>query len=280
MEKIGYDLVFGLGSVCGCSMTLRRARLQHLSFPGDWAAPIWYDEDHPRLQHDLRERASCLCRGLDGFFDATDFAFVQPHPWNGMNIYCNKKTRYYFAHDFPATQEFAAALPSVAAKYQRRYQRLVDLIRSSQRVLVVRMDIPSDSRPKATLDDCRFARQLLSETFAPTTFDFALLSYEKGRPYEKMLDERTDDGIYHFAFDFSNPEPGKDALLPNITLTAQLLASRFSVREYRTPEEIAAHKAAARRKKLAKAGVNSQLGYLWKKAVLALRGLSPFKRNA
>ena len=68
MKKERYDLVFGFGATCGCSLTLRRAGLQLLSFPGDWTAPVWHDETHPRLQHDLRQRVDYFCGDKEVFF--------------------------------------------------------------------------------------------------------------------------------------------------------------------------------------------------------------------
>ena len=277
MKKERYDLVFGFGATCGCSLTLRRAGLQLLSFPGDWTAPVWHDETHPRLQHDLRQRVDYFCGDKEVFFRPEDFRFRAPHPWNGKDVYYNERTLYVFNHDFPQGGDFAAELPGVVAKYRRRYERLTELIRGSKRVLVVRMDIPSGDRPKATLDDCRYARGRLRETYPGVEFDFALVSYDPGRPYERLTEERTEDGIYHYGFDFANPKPGADPYQPDLGKTGRLFAERFEVREYRTKAEIAAHRLAVRRKKWAKVGATGPFGYFWKKLLAVLTGgkLSP-----
>ena len=266
--KQRYDLAFGLGMTCGCSLTLRKARLQYLSFPGDWTAPVWFNAENPRLRHGLCLRANILCRGLGDFLRLEDLRFDRTHPWNGKDVYFNERTRYVFNHDFPAGGNLAQELPKVQLKYQRRYKRLTDLIRASKRVLAVRIDTPSDRNwPPTSLDDCRQARKALSEAFPQTTFDFVLLNFEKGRPYGQRTDERTDDGIYHYAFDYSNPKPGADPLLPDLSVTARLLADRFSVRDYRTREEITTHKTERRHKAWAKVGANSSIDFILKKAV-------------
>ena len=265
MEKENYDLAFGFGATCGCSQTLRRAGLQYLSVPGDWTGIVWSDATHPRLEHDLRLRADVFCQGPGEMFSSADLHFRGAHPENGKDVYYNERLRYVFNHDFPGGGDLTVELPKVVAKYERRYRRLTDLIRRSGRVLVVRMDIPSDDRPKTSLDDCRYARQKLREMFPSTTFDFVLLSFEKGRSYENLVDETTEDGIRHFAFDYAATAPGADPYQPDLAKSSRLFVERFSVSDYRTPEEIAAHRLANRRKKWAKVGATGPIGYFLRK---------------
>ena len=280
MNKRHYDLAFGFGAVCGCSLTLRRAGLQYLSFPGDWTAPVWFDETHPRIEHDLRKRADLFCNGLDELFLPGDFRFLRSHPWNGKDIYCNIRHQYTFNHDFPAGGDFASEMPKVKTKYFRRYERLIGLIRSSKRVLVVRMDMPHPERPKATLDDCRYARMKLSKKFPGVIFDFVLLSYDQGRTYENRVEEITDDGIFHYAFDYLETKPGKDPWQPDLALTSRHFAERFSVRDYRSPQEIAAHEDIMRRKKWSKYGAKGPLGYFVKKLLSKFRHSASTCNNA
>lgn len=49
-----YDLIVGMGKACSCSMSLRKAGLQHLSLPFDWMR--FNDEAYPavRAKHDRR----------------------------------------------------------------------------------------------------------------------------------------------------------------------------------------------------------------------------------
>jgi len=263
MKRERYDLIFGLGVNCACSLSLRRAGLQHLSFPGDWTGPLWRDVTHPRIRHGLVFRAERLCRGMDGFLELKDLCFDGKHPWNGKDSYHNAVTYYVFHHDFTASGDLKEELVKVRAKYEHRLERLTALIRASSRVLVVRIDATGDDRdwPQTTLEDCHEARRLLAAAFPGVTFDFAVFNFERGRPMSDMIEERPDPGIVRFTFDYSNPRPGADPFQPDVVHMADFLAARYAVRDYRTSEERESHAASERRKKWAKVGAAGPFGY-------------------
>lgn len=248
--KRNYDLVFGIGQACGCSLSLRHANLQYLSFPGDWTAPVWGDAEHPSPEHDLRNRVDVLCDGDAAFFAADDFFFEQSIASTGKDCYVNHRTHYKFNHDFPLGCDFKAELPKIADKYARRKARLFELIGKSRRVLVVRMDIPGGSHP-TSLDDCRYARERLNRRFAPARFDILLVSDEPGRAFADRRFEEVEPGLFHMSFSYVDP---KHALpnQPDLALTGTALAELFSVTDYRTAEERARFAEQKRREKLAK----------------------------
>lgn len=253
MNKICYDLIFGMGQACGCSQTLRRAGLQLLSFPGDWTGPVYEGPNHPPFEHDLRNRCENLISPPADFFAAEDFAKQIAVSNTGKQVYVNRKSRYVFNHDFAIGNDFTDELPKVAARYRKRRERLLGAIRASKRVLVVRIDIPEGKYP-ATLDDCRYVRRRLAETFQGVAFDVALLSYDKTIPFEKRTFEEVEPGLFHLAFDFYDH---KHALpnQPNLAQTSVALAERFAVSDYRTDAEraqFAEHEKAAKAEKRAK----------------------------
>ena len=258
MNKERYDLAFGFGIACSCSQSLRRAGLQYLSFPGDWTSAVAV-KDLPRPN--LVIRADRLCQGLDGFLELEDLRFKSRHPWNGKDIYDNTRTLYTFPHDFPAGGRLADELPKIAAKYARRYDRLVSLIRSSKRVLVARIDYPNGSRP-TSVDDCRYARKRLSETFPGVTFDFVMLQPDPDTPFERRKTDRPEPWLTRIVFDYRSRRPGDEELIPDLGLTSAALAAVAEVRDYRSRKERAAHRAAERRKRWAALGATSYLGYL------------------
>lgn len=230
-----YDLVFGIGQACGCSHSLRRAGLQHLSFPGDWTAPIWGDKDHPGFEHDVRNRANTLCDIPADFFRAEDFVCQRTISNTGRQVYVNRKTRYVFNHDFAIGEDFTTELPKVAARYRRRMQKLQTLIAASRRVLVVRIDIPEGKHP-TSLDDCRYVREKLNARFAPARFDCLLMTNDASRPFTQRTFSEVEPGLFQISFDFldrKHPLPNQ----PDLALTSAALREHFAVRDYRTDAE-------------------------------------------
>lgn len=247
MSKRHYNLIFGFGQACGCSITLRKAALQHLSFPGDWTAPIYEAEGYPRFVHDLINRVDTLLDPPADFFDPKDFISNAAVSNTGKQVYINPKTRYILNHDFPIGCDFETEIQKVAARYRKRREKLFQLIERSERVLVVRMDIPGGEYP-ASLDDCRYARKRLSERFPKTRFDALLVSYDKSISFERREFKEVEPGLFQLAFDFydhEHPLPNQ----PKAAVVAAALNEHFSVDDYRTEEEKAFNAAKSRAEK-------------------------------
>ena len=269
MKKTKYDLAFGFGIACSCSETLRRAGLQLLSFPGDWTSPVW-GRDFPAPN--LVMRVDWLCRGFDdGFFDPNDFMFSRRIETTHKDAYVNRKTRYVFNHDFPAGCDFAAELPKVAAKYGKRRDRLVTLIRAARRVLVLRLDYPNGQDP-TSLDDCRYAHDRLRQTFPGVDFDFILVQPDPGHKLADRLTERPEPWLTRLAFDYTDPKSGNNPLYPDLTLTAAAVGAFATVRDYRTPDEKRLHALNRRRKRWASLGATSAFGYQLRRLSLWFHG--------
>lgn len=248
--KRKYDLVFGFGLACGCSQSLRRAKLQYLSFPGDWTSPLAEGAGRPAPDCVLRHRVDVLCDGDADFFKPEDFFFERSVESTQKDVYINRRTRYIFNHDFPIGGDFAANLPKVAAKYARRRERLFELIGRSRRVLAVCVDIPGGKNP-VSLDDCRYARERLNRRFPSAKFDFCLLSDEPGRSFAKRTFEEVEPGLFHLSFGFLDPTHALPNQ-PDLKLTSAALAEQFEVADYRTEEEKARFAEQKLREKLAK----------------------------
>lgn len=229
-----YDLAFGIGMSCNSSISLRKAGLQFLSFPGDWVAPIWKREE--LAESNLVYRTEWLCRGFDGFFDPNDFVFVRRHEWNGKDIYANGRTHYLFVHDIPAGSDFAAELPKMVAKYNRRRNRLVSLIKASRRVLVLRLD-HANGLSGATVEDCEKAHMRLCKAFPGVEFDFALFQSDPGVPFSRRHISRPRPWLTHVTFDYHDKKHPEDPKLPDNGLVAKALKKLARVRDYRTNAE-------------------------------------------
>lgn len=269
MEK-QYDLIFGLGPACSCSQTLRMAGLQYLSFPFDWILP---DYNQPKWHDDIRRRAEILCANCEGWFERADFTYRGPHT-NGMGRYFNERSGFFFLHDFPLNVSFEESFPSVAAKYARRCSRLLELIRASRNVLLMRLDRP-DIRTNTPVDDCRQAREMLASHFGPRTkFDFVLMQEDESLDRGVCRAEEIEDGFLRLSLDYRNTEPGVNVMQPDFRITSTALHDRFKVRDYRTRDERSAWARKQKMRRYAKYGATNFLQYRWRKIMAALGGPS------
>lgn len=249
-----YDLVIGMGMACSCSQALRRANLQFLSFPFDWVAPDTRDRRH--LERDLPNRAHSIVNAFGDWLRIEDLRFVRPHETNGKDIYLNARTGLVFNHDFPAGRPLAETFPEVAGKYRRRSIRLIELIRRSRKVLLVRIERP-DLPGVTPAADCVEARQILTAGFPGIRFDLLQLVCDPSRPRSDRNETTPAEGIVRIGFDYRSEDPSAAAYQPDLEVLAKTLADRFSVADYRTREEIRSHREAILRTKLAEAGCDT-----------------------
>lgn len=256
MSKTRYDLIFGLGFACSCSESLRRAKLQLLSFPYDWITlALRSGADY---RHELRDRIGEINDEFRNWFLPDEFAFVRCDGQTGRNIYVSRRLNHVFNHDFPTGVPFAESLPAVQAKYRRRIRRLLELIRSARRVLVVRIDRPD--LPVATdVADCQAAVAALERKFSGTRFDFLQVSCVPGGV--GLREETLDGHVTRWWLDYRDLRPGVENWRVNIPQLGELLRARFSVRDYRTRDERKAFDAARRAKRYAKLGARNFFEY-------------------
>ena len=257
--KKKYDLIFGLGPACSCSQALRKSGLQFLSFPFDWIGPTF---GQPGWDDDVRRRTDLICSEFKDWLRPEDFTFHGSHT-NGKDKYFNDRLGLMFLHDFPAGIRFQEHFPVLAEKYRRRCSRLLELIRGSEDVLLVRVDRP-DLDYSTSLDDCRYAQAMLSRHFPQTRFDFVILHSDASLKPGECRKEQTDDGILRLTFDYRNHQPNADVTQPDHSATAAALGARFRVRDYRTSAEIAAWKRAKRLKRYARFGASNFPQYCWR----------------
>ena len=269
-----YDLIFGLGAVCSCTQSLRRAGLQALSFPYDWVAPV----EEADLRKDMRTRAETICNGFDDWFEEKDFTFHGANT-NGKDKYYNEKLHLIFVHDFPQGVPLTQSFPAVWSKYRRRIDRLLDLIAQSKRVLVVRLD-RHDLPYRTSAEDCTYVRNILNARYPGTVFDVLLIQPDPGIPIEERKIEHPAEGVIRLSLDYRESKAPADVpqatgadlitapVPPDFSRIVRALQEMFSVREYRTPEEIAANRERQLRKRWTKIGARSSLEYRWKKIAL------------
>jgi hypothetical protein len=81
----------------------------------------------------------------------------------------------------------------------------------------------------------------MAERFKGVDFDFLLMTIDEGRKFKDRIEEEVEEGLFHVAYDYRKlpaDRRGDPILLDQV---GAYLASRFSVRDYRTDEEKKAH---------------------------------------
>ena len=253
LMKPTYDLVLGLGTACSCTETIRAAGLQFLSLPFDWITPF----DH---KGDLRRRAACICNGFPGWLRKEDFRCLGDLSTTGRVRYLNENLNFYFLHDFPEDKPVAEAFDDVRAKYERRIARLLKLLQSAKRVLLVRLDLPAFDI-QTPPDDCRFARMRLAERFPQTTFDVVLFQPDAGKTFENRAVEELEPGFLRIAFDYHDRRPGMLPHQVDTRRTGEALKAVCAVHDYRTPAERLRERQRVRLEKYRRFGVDTPLQY-------------------
>lgn len=268
--KKDYDLVFGLGGACSCAQTIRAANLQFLSFPNDWCGPDLRDYAGQVVQHDICSRAESLLNDFEGCFNPEDFE--QQTVFGNIIRQFNRKTGCVFSHDFPPNIPIAQSMPAVREKYRRRTQRILGLIEKAKRILIVRIERP-DFIVRTTLEDCQAVREMFLSRFPGRQFDFALFSYEKGRSLADRKEEQVTDWLFRVTYDYRDYSEKIDPKVTIVSQNARILSDHFSVRDYRTPEEIRRHQELHLQKKLAKLAQSNKVLYWLTRARLGFMRL-------
>ena len=259
--KRHYDFIFCAGRACIATQAVRRAGLQFATFPWDWIG-----------DPGVSERIGYICSDFAAWPRLEDLEWRQaPELFaNRKHVIC-RRTKLFFLHDFDPAKTIEEQYPVFAAKYERRIKRLYDCIRSSKNVLVVCVDSPH-MKDQTPLDEGRRCRKALAEKFKGISFDFLQMTIEPGVRFEDRVDEEVEDGFFHIAYDYRDLSAPRTANAIRLDEVAKLLASRFSVRDYRTDAE---RKSYAERRKsqreerlkarMEKFGATTRAQYEWRR---------------
>lgn len=137
--KEKYDLVVSLGANCICSGLLRGINLQDYSFPFDWLGGA-----------ELKDKIEIVINDFKDFFNLEDLEKIgsrtNPEP---CDIYKNKRTGIVFNHDFQINVPIEKTYPLVKAKFDRRQNRLLELIKKSKKILFVYVEAPGKTTYEA-----------------------------------------------------------------------------------------------------------------------------------
>ena len=230
-EKKTYDLAFGLGYSCGASQALRDAGLQFASFPLDWVG-----------SPGVVQSAEMVVNGFAHWTDRDALELVDVRRGSGFNarIYRNRITGFGFSHEFGDFQSFDESYPKVVKMYERRIERLSDLLKRSKRVLLVYLEIPF--RTCAEREGILRARRLLAEKYPDAAFDLLYVFENPADPSPCVVSE--EDGVTVLAQDYRMFDRGEITHFVRTGALAAYLRQNVTVRDYRTEADRARRPSA------------------------------------
>lgn len=247
-----YDLVFSLGHDCKCSQSLRRAGLQHFSYPFDWITGAT-----------LEDRARILADSFRGWFELEDLEDIGPARLNRFaavtRIALHKKTGMEFRHDFPLDGTLAEGYPAASAKYARRGERLLSDIEKAGRVLAVHVD--GFACPACRMEELEAARAVLAARFGDK---IDLLGVTDDQPCAAHpAEEAVGSGGHVLRWSLPCKRGAADRLEVRDSAAARYLAARVSCPDPHTPAERRARRRAERLASYGKYKAKSWLGMMY-----------------
>ena len=246
-----YDLIFSMGSGCGCATILHQLGLQLLSLPFDWVGHA-----------SLRARVDLVGRSFDGWMLEKNMEKMPDDPAFGQDRYVDRATDLRYWHDFPLGSLLAEELPRVREKYDRRVARLNDLISRSKRILMVWMD---DYRDDASVDEkeIRHCLDVFSRKWPGRRFEMICFEYAEDVALSQAKVERGDD-YEIISFDLRAKGEGAEPWMSD-KAALKCVLERYEVRDYRTSAERRAFAKKELMREMKRFGTTSRIVYGFRK---------------
>ena len=240
-----YDLVFSLGSGCGCSQSLREAELQFASYPFDWVGC-------PSLQTGV----NALTTDFEGWFESSDLKLidVRREPLS-TKCYRNMRTGCLFVHDFPISADFKTLYPSVAERFRRRADRLLGDIGRAHSALGVYVEMPF--RAVEPDEDYAKAHARLASRFPGSGIELLVFRHRAGSRSDVMRE--IVPGVWLVELDFLVLDNGEISHQVNRRPLVAWLRRNIGIQDPRKPAEVRAYRMRVREKNAAKWGMGSTL---------------------
>lgn len=147
---IVYDQAISLGGSCQPAWHLRKNHLRVASYPLDWL--------------NTRESTEALCTVLrtrfENFFERPDFEMVVTPL--GNRPYVNRRTGFWFWHEFEEPLDFEDRFEERRTLYDRRISRMLEVFDRESTVLLVRF--------RTSRDDASQLADVLRETYPRMRF--------------------------------------------------------------------------------------------------------------
>lgn len=231
-----HDLIFSIGWDCKCSQSLRRAGLQHYSYPCDWligASPA--------------DRAKIVAGGFSGWFELADLEDRGPARFNRFSavtrVAFNRSNGIEFRHDFPLEMTLADGHPAAEAKYERRIGRLLAAIDAAKSPLAVFCD--GYGCEPVTMEALQEARAALAGRFGDKIRLLGIFDDKPGRRHVAEESVSADGKTARWSLPCEKRTP--DGIVVRVPAVARFLRARLSCPDPHTPAERRERRRAERR---------------------------------
>lgn len=127
--KKKYDVIFSLGTDCSCAGYMKKNNLRSFSGPFDWLTHASFAVHMDLILSDFK-----------GFMNIEDFLPLEKDAAaldNNCDYYENRKTGFYFFHDFKKDIPLETAFPTIKEKYNRRINRFYEQLKTNEKVLLI-----------------------------------------------------------------------------------------------------------------------------------------------
>lgn len=214
-----YDFIFGIGSACLCSQTLRKLNLQFASYPLDWLFGTKFSD-----------RVDFLLSDFKNFIEKEDLSFTGKQngdPHHPCDIYANTRTGITFNHDFPQGIPLDISYPTVKEKYDRRIKRLLTGINNHKNILIVYIEVPGNQETETTSEVLINDLNRINQKFPDKNINFLYVSCS-----EDFSDEQITPHIRKISFNYKNTKsfPQHDARLLRRQIKGYRLKRPLSMR--------------------------------------------------
>lgn len=179
-----YDLIMSIGALCFCSENLRQHNLQAYSYPFDWLFGSTFSG-----------RVKIVASKFENFLREEDLEFSHVEDRVSCDAYKNTFNGLGFNHDFPANVPLNESFNAVKEKYDRRINRLINLINESKNILFVYIEGPGQSVATETNEALIAAQKELQKAFPNTRCDILYLEHNKEFPSRKIIYEEVQENI-------------------------------------------------------------------------------------
>lgn len=181
-----YDIVYSIGRDCANSTFLKKRGLRVTSGPFDWLTKA-----------DFETRIQLICQDFVDFLNKDDLQIMEKPTHIATDTACdyyeNKRTGFYFYHDFPAGMPLDESYPLVKEKYDRRIARFLKKVQEEERVLLVWFS----HEPTVNKLDVKTLCDAVCKRFNKR-IDFLLIEHDENVPKGEWVHQSIADNIEYY----------------------------------------------------------------------------------
>ncbi len=186
-----FDYIIPLGENCQTAINLRSMGLRDEAFPFDWHGIRSFEIAG---NGGLSKKIDLICNGFEDFFEEENYEeFFEIWQTESRLIY-NKKTGLQFLQEFPKDKTIHEYFPVFVKKYQKRINRLYDVLKSNSTILFVFIEFFAHLSDNEIIS----AYEKISNLFTSATINFLIIRNSTELQKWQIQEKELRNGIYTF----------------------------------------------------------------------------------